>query len=170
MKVLGHVRRLLIVGATLGLMMPQVTFAGERTNSPIRDVALQQGSSLRGEVLSMQGQRSAGKTISLATNGEVVAKAVTGADGKFVVSGVTPGVYSVVVDNTPSTVRLWSGAAAPPSATPELLLVEQEPQVVRGMHGDHFPQWDHPLLVSGLLVTAGLIGGIIGYNIKDDAS
>ena len=168
MKLLKQVRRCLIVGATLGLLMPQAAFAGERTRiSPIRDVALQQGGTLRGELMSAQGHGAAGQTISLATDGELVAKAVVGADGKFFIGGLRPGVYSVVSGYTQSTLRLWSQAAAPPAAAPELLLVQQQSQIARGQFPNHLPQWDHPLLVGGLLITAGVIGGVIGYNIKD---
>jgi len=168
MKLLSQVRRCLIVGAALGLLMPQTTFARERSQiSPIRDVALQQGGTLHGTILSAQGQTAVGQTISLSSDGDFVAKAAVGMDGKFVIGGLRPGVYSVVAGDTRNVIRLWSETAAPPAATPELLLIDQQSQVVRGELGGHLPQWDHPLLVGGLLVTAGLIGGIIGYNIRD---
>lgn len=168
MTLLTQVKRCLIVGATLGLLLPQTTFAGERHHSsPIRDVALQHGGILRGEVLSNQGQSAVGKTISLAANGQVVANAVVGMDGKFVIGGLRPGVYSVSVGQTQSVLRLWSETAAPPVATQELLLVDQQSQVVRGAHGGHLPQWDHPILVTSLLIGAGVIGGVIGYNLRD---
>lgn len=169
MKLLTQVRRCLVVGATLGLLIPQATFAGERSQvSPIRDVALQQGGTLRGEILSGQGQGAAGRTISLAADGEFVAKAVVGTDGKFVIGGLRPGVYSVVAGETQSVLRLWSQAAAPPAATQELLLVEQQSQIVRGQLGNLLGA--HPFLCAGLLGIAGVIGGVIGYNLKDDAS
>ena len=170
MTLLVQFRRCLVVGAMLGLLLPRATFAGGRHHdSPIRDVALQPGGIFRGEVLSTQGQSAVGKTISLATNGEFVAQAMVGADGKFLVAGLRPGVYSVAVGATQTILRLWSETAAPPAATPELLLVDQQTQVVRGAYGGHLPQWNHPLVVGGLLITAGVIGGVIGYNL-DDAS
>ena len=168
MKLLTQVKRSMLAGAMLGLLLPPAAFAGNRHhNSPIRDVALQQGGTLRGEVLSAEGQSAVGKTISLATNGEVVADTIVGPDGKFVIGGLRPGVYSVSVGQSQSVLRLWSENAAPPAAAQELLLVDQQAQVVRGAHGGHLPQWDHPILVGGLLVTAGVIGGVIGYNLKD---
>lgn len=170
MKLLSQVRRCLIVGATLGLLMPQATFAGERTHrSPIRDVALQQAGTLRGAILSAEGKNATGQRVSLAANGELVADAVVGADGKFAIVGIRPGVYSVSVGESQNVVRLWSTTAAPPAATPELLLVDQQSLVVRGKGGGgaHLPSFDHPFLVGGMLLTAGLIGGVIGYNIKD---
>ncbi|MDA1053756.1 MAG: carboxypeptidase-like regulatory domain-containing protein [Planctomycetota bacterium] len=171
MKLLTQVRRCLIVGATLGLLIPQATFAGQRNhNSPIRDVALQQGGALRGAILSAQGQHAVGQTISLSADGEFVAKAVVGTGGKFTISGLRPGVYTVVAGETQNVIRLWSETAAPPAATPELLLVEQDSQIVRGKGkggGSRLPEWNHPLLVGGLLGATGLIGGVIGYNIRD---
>ena len=171
MRLLTHLRRCLIAGATFGLLMPQINFAAERTQiSPIRDVALQQGGTLRGAVLSPEGQGAAGKTISLVSGGELVAEATLGEDGRFVISGLRPGVYSVAAGDTQNVLRLWSATAAPPAAAKELLLVEGQSQVVRGALGRHLPRWDHPLVVGGLLITAGLIGGVIGYNLKDSAS
>ncbi|MBC8351319.1 MAG: carboxypeptidase regulatory-like domain-containing protein [Planctomycetes bacterium] len=171
MKLLAQVRRCMILGATIGLLMPQMTIAGGRIpNTPIRDVALQQGGTLHGSLISAQGRGAAGETISMTANGELVARAIVGSDGKFVVTGLQPGVYSIFAGETQRALRLWSDGAAPPSATSELRLVSHQSRVVRGMHGDHLPQWDHPILVGGLLAVAGVIGGIIGYNIKDDAS
>ncbi|MEO8496444.1 MAG: carboxypeptidase-like regulatory domain-containing protein [Planctomycetota bacterium] len=168
MTLLSQVRRCLVVGATLGLLMPHTTFAaGLSRISPIRDIALQQGGTLRGEVLSAQGQGAVGQTISVAANGEFVANAVVEADGKFAIGGLRPGIYSVTVGETQTVLRLWSEAAAPPAATPELLLVEQDSQVLRANGGGYLPQFDNPLLVGGLLLTAGVIGGVIGYNIRD---
>lgn len=168
MKLLSQVRRCLIVGATIGLLMPQTTFAERGHISPIRDIALQQGGILRGEVLSAEGQGAFGQTISLASKGESVATAVVGTDGKFTISGLRPGVYSVAIGETQSVLRLWSEPAAPPAAVSELLLVQQESQVIRGKgKGRGLPRFDNPLLVGGLLLGAGVIGGVIGYNIRD---
>lgn len=168
MKLLGRVKRCLIIGATIGLLMPQTGIAENlNTSSPIRDVALQSGGMLRGEVLSTQGRRVAETEVSLSANGRLIAKSFTAADGRFVVSGIQPGVYSVVTGDTHSVVRLWSGAAAPPIATSALLLIENQEQVVRGANGGWLPQLNHPFWAGGLLITAGVIGGVIGYNIKD---
>lgn len=169
MKLLAQVRRTLMVGATIGLLMPPMTFGGDRVHpSSIRDVALQQAGTLRGEALSAQGPRVAGTPIAISTDGEIVADAVVGANGKFAVSGLRPGVYSVVVGDSQSIVRLWSEAAAPPVATSELILVDQQQQIVRGELGHGFlPRWNHPVMVNGLLLTVGVIGGVIGYNIRD---
>ncbi|MEX0820345.1 MAG: carboxypeptidase-like regulatory domain-containing protein [Pirellulaceae bacterium] len=165
MSLLTQVRRCLILGATVGLLLPPTAFSSERHHvSPTRDVALQPGGTLHGTILTVQGQAGAGQTISLATNGGRVAEVVTGTDGKFVIGGLRPGVYVVVAGETRGILRLWSDATAPPSATSELLLIDQQSQVVRGMH---LPRWDHPLVVGGLLLTAGVIGGIIGYNVRD---
>ena len=64
---------------------------------------------------------------------------------------------------------LWAEGTAPPSARPEVLLVSEDGQVVRG--GGRFGGSNANLiLMGGLVLVAGVIGGVIGYNIKDDAS
>lgn len=102
MKLFSQLQRLMIVGATLGLLIPQPAFSGDPSSSgPIRDVALQQGGVLRGEVRSPQGRVSAGKTVSIIADGQLVAKSLTETDGRFTVSGLQPGVYAVVVGKRP---------------------------------------------------------------------
>ena len=127
MKLFSQLQRLMIVGATLGLLIPQPAFSGDPSSSgPIRDVALQQGGVLRGEVRSPQGRVSAGKTVSIIADGQLVAKSLTETDGRFTVSGLQPGVYAVVVGSAPNVIRVWAEGTAPPAATSDLLLVEQQ--------------------------------------------
>jgi Carboxypeptidase regulatory-like domain len=169
MTFVRHMQRSLIAAATFGLLLPPATFAVEPSQAAsIRDVALQQGGTLRGTVLSEQGRAAAGRTVTLVTGNKIVAQTQVRHDGSFAITGLRPGVYFVRSGGSQNVLRLWSEVAAPPSATQQLLLVNQTGQVVRGAHGGLLPQWDHPILVSGLLLGAGVIGGVIGYNLKDD--
>ncbi len=171
MNILKRCTRGLVYLAAFGLLMPQVSFGGDLgRHSIVRDVTLQQGGTLVGAVMSSEGRHLPGATVTISTDGEVVGTTVVEADGRFAIGGLRPGVYAVTAGEAKSIVRLWSEMAAPPAATSDLLLVDQHAQVVRGLHHGHLPQWDHPILVGGMLLAAGVVGAVIGYNVKDDAS
>ena len=168
MNVLAILRNSLVAAATLGLLVPVEAFAGNPVKrAEIGDVQLAAGGTLQGTLMTAAGRPDAERTVHLIANNEVVAGANTNADGRFSFRGIRPGVYSVRAGDSHATYRLWSIDAAPPAAQPELLLVTDEQQVVRG--GGRFGGGKgNMLLVAGLIAAAGVIGGVIGYNIRDD--
>lgn len=170
MRMLARIRVSLVVGATIGLLVPHNSFGrGPAVGKQVRDVALQAGGTLQGTLMTAAGTPASDQRVLLLSNDEVVVEAVTGPEGRFSVSGIRPGVYSVRADESQGVYRLWSTGAAPPSALPELLLISDDGQVVRG--GGRFGGSNgNMLLMGGLLLAAGVIGGVIGYNIRDDAS
>ena len=170
MRILAMVRVSLVVGATLGLLIPNTALArGPVVSKQVRDVALQPGGMLQGTLLTSSGRPDVDQTVLVVAGNEVVARAVTDRDGRFTVHGMRAGVYSVRADESQGVYRLWAAGTAPPSARGELLMVTDDGRVVRG--GGRFgSSKGNMLLMGGLILAAGVIGGVIGYNIQDDAS
>lgn len=167
MKLVSGIQTCLIAGAVFGMLLPQASFAETRLPQPeIKDAALQAGGMLQGSLLSVNGETQSGRDVQLLSRGEVVARTVTDSEGRFGFRGLRPGLYALQADGVASGYRVWADAAAPPSAVSEVLLVSSQSSVVRGLA----PNITKPLILVGLLTAAGVIGGVIGYNVKDTAS
>ena len=169
MKLVAMMKNCLVAGAVLGLLVPQVAMAEGHAvrQAPIHDAALGAGGMLKGGLVSSNGTPEAGRDIYLVSDGELIAKARTDAEGRFEIRGVRAGLYTLQANGVAASYRVWSEAASPPSAVSDILLVSNEDLVARGfIH----PNWGKPLLLGSLLIAAGVIGGVIGYNVKDDAS
>jgi hypothetical protein len=103
----------------------------------IRDVALQPGGVLTGQVLDSAGNPCAGVAVRIVRAGgatELVAAAETTADGQFTFSELSGGVYRVETPIGAGMYRLWAPDTAPPSAVPAVLLVAGQ-DAVRGNLG-----------------------------------
>jgi len=104
--------------------------------SVIRDIALQAGGTMRGQVVDAQGN-PCGETplrVVRASDQAPVAIAQTDAQGRFDVSGLTGGVYRVETAAGVAVYRLWAPNTAPPSAVASALVVQGDP-TVRGNLG-----------------------------------
>jgi hypothetical protein len=133
----------------------------------VRDVALRPDGSLRGTVMTAEGKPQANADVVLRKGTEVVASTKTHIDGSFTLKHVRPGVYELATAGSASLYRVWTTPAAPPAALASASVVEAG-MVVRGQE-----EWSpvrRGLILGGIIVTSGVIGGVIGYNIKDDDS
>lgn len=168
MTLATRIRSCLVAGAVFGMLLPQVGF-GETTavRAVVRDAALQAGGTLQGALVSANGKPQTGRTVQLLSRGEIVAKTVTDREGRFGFRGLHAGVYALHTEGVATGYRLWAEGAAPPSAVSDILLVSGQEPVVRGAP---FGPGGKPLLLGGLLIAAGVIGGVIGYNVRDTAS
>ena len=96
---------------------------------PVRDVALQAGGTLRGQVVDKQGQPCTGVSIAVIKVGATTEKPVasqTDGQGRFQVEGLSAGMYQVATAEGGALCRLWAPNAAPPSAVPAALVVQGE--------------------------------------------
>jgi len=133
-----------------------------RKQFEVKDVSLQPGGMMQGVALSTSAKPIAGADVVVCYGTHVIARTKTAADGSFAVKGLRAGAHTVQVGSRSHVFRLWTAAAAPPDAI-RTVAVNGDNGVVRGQH---MPPVNLPVVAAAL--TFGVIGGVIGYNIKDD--
>jgi hypothetical protein len=163
-------QRVVVMLALVGISAPQVGYAAngpQPHTPPVQDVALNAQGQLAGQLLNASGQAVPNTKIEVQQNGKLVAISQTSPRGLFVVDRLKAGIYQIHSDQTARVYRVWTADAAPPAAESQVLLVN-DGRVVRGKGSNA----KNLLLIGGLIITAGVIGGVIGYNIRDvdDAS
>ena len=140
--------RLVVVTASMLLLPlqqllaanPQVfNHAGQGAAVPpavIRDLALQAGGAMRGQVVDAQGNPCGQVPLRVVRTLDQapVAAVQTDAQGRFGVGGLTGGVYRVETPAGAAVYRLWAPNTAPPSAIASALVVQGDP-TVRGNLG-----------------------------------
>jgi hypothetical protein len=161
--------RCIVVGSCIAsLLIPPGVHAAEPVNLvAVRDVALAADGSLRGALLNLEGKPQPHSDVLLRKGTEIVAAAKTNADGRFTIQQVRPGVYELAASRSANLYRVWSARMAPPAAQSNAVLIQTNP-VVRGQE-----EWSpvrRAVILGGVIVTSGVIGGVIGYNIKDEDS
>jgi hypothetical protein len=130
----------------------------------VRDVSLDEHGQLHGSLMTTDGKPRANSEVVLRKGAEIVGSAKTQADGSFLIRQVRPGLYELSASQCTHFYRVWTARAAPPTAQNAALLVQGN-TVVRGQ------EWSpirRGLILGGVIVTSGVIGGVIGYNINDD--
>jgi len=108
--------------------------AGSSTGPVVRDIELQPGGVMQGQVVNAQGAPCANAPVRLVKQGvgaEAITACKTDADGRFEAPGLTGGVYRVETTAGTMVCRAWAPNTAPPSAIPAALVVEGD-QAVRG--------------------------------------
>lgn len=161
--------RSLLIGACIGCVAlpPEIRAAdGTATTAPVRDVALGADGTLRGTLLSPEGKPEPQQRIVLLKGVTVVAMSETQADGSFMMRPGRPGLYEVATSKASQLYRVWDARTAPPAAQQSAMVV-QGTEIVRGQNWSAIRR---ALILSGVIITSGVIGGVIGYNIKDDSA
>ena len=138
------VTALVLIGSMALLPAQQVLAVGPGTPDrapaapPVRDVALNAGGVLRGQVVDKQGQPCTGVPVAVSKVGAANEKPVasqTDGQGRFQLTGLSAGVYQVATAEGGTLCRLWAPNAAPPSAVPAALVVQGEGPVRGSMGG-----------------------------------
>jgi hypothetical protein len=152
MKTARLVRCAMLAMATLGTCAPQFALAGETAQKPaVVDIALQDGGTLHGQVVDLQGAKVQGVSVAVKTQDRDVATATTTADGRFSVAGLRGGVYQVAAGNGQGVYRLWSAGTAPPAAQKGAIVYTQYGSPGRST-------WKmiltNPIVIGGAIATA----------------
>jgi hypothetical protein len=108
--------------------------SGARQQPVIRDVALQAGGVMRGQVLDSQGQPCSDVSVQIAKSSDVNARPLvvrTDSAGRFEFSGLAGGIHAIQTSQGAALCRLWTSTTAPPAAVSEVLLIAGD-GLVRG--------------------------------------
>jgi len=128
--------------ASMMLAVPQLSHAGQPVANQsselvVKDVSLEDGGVLQGQILTSTGQARANVPVILGQKGKELVQGQTDAQGRFAFKGLNTGVYHVSAGSVGGVYRVWSDKTAPPSAKEGVMLVNNE-QVVRGQIGSWF--------------------------------
>lgn len=163
--------------ACLGMLVPKCCLAAPPVTANnagilIADVALQEGGSLRGQVLDSQGVPRAEIPVAVFHQDNVVARTNTNGQGEFSVTGLRGGVHTVTTGQAAAACRFWAPNTAPPNAKAQLLVIDQQP-VVRGQPSARHAiahVLSNPLLLLGVAALAIGIPAIINASGDDNDS
>jgi hypothetical protein len=154
--------------SSLGLLIPQATFAAGPGNAPLPkpaaapaagpasmviDVALGEGGVFRGQVVDQQGAPLAGAPVSLWRQQQQVGASMTDSNGSFEIAGLSGGMYRVEAANSQANYRLWAPRTAPQSAHPSAMVVAGG-DTMRGQFGGTGLTWPRALILAGLVGAA----------------
>lgn len=157
MKIAKTLKSFIVALSCVGLLSGQLVQAA----SPIKDVSLQPGGRLVGQVVNEQATPQPATRLAVVQDGEAVALATTDNEGRFEVRGLKAGVYTLQTANTGVIYRAWAANTAPPAAADELLVVN-DGTVVRGLGGGpgaakgggHFGWLANPWVLAGIVAAA----------------
>lgn len=123
MKMLRTLTHAAVVLACCGILMPQAAVAAGSPAKPTNDVVLTGDGTFNGQVLTSEGRPLDGAVVSIRQGGQEVARAVSTAEGRFSVAGLSTGVYEVAVGPQAAPVRVWPAESAPPTARSQAIMV-----------------------------------------------
>jgi len=167
MKFPQSVARAACVLAVCGMLVPAgIQAAPPAKAKPAKDVALSGNGSLTGALVTPEGQPLDGAVVSIRQGGKEVTQAVSDAKGTFQVAGLNNGVYELAVGQQVTSVRTWPANIAPPSATPQAVLVVGNAS--RAQYGSGMTGLDLVGLTTlGASVTAAVLSGVALSQIND---
>jgi hypothetical protein len=148
-----------------GLAAPPVSTAAMAAPAGIVDVRLDAHGAIHGHLLDAFGHGLADRPVVLQQVGGAALQTQTDAAGRFVLRRVGGGVHQLTTGHGTVTCRVWTHAAAPPSATNQLTVVADQ-QVVRGQQ-PFSAIFTNPLFI-GLVIAAAIAIPIAVHNSQDD--
>ena len=126
-----RLNRVLIALSCLSMLLAPTAQAA--TGVIPRDVALQSGGVLSGQVVDAQGAPVIQTPVSIQFSGKEIARVVTDNTGKFSVSSLNGGVYQITAAGKMDFYRCWAPNTAPPAAQQGLMLISDS-ELVRAQN------------------------------------
>lgn len=173
MKFKSSFRWSVVLAVVFATTLPPCAYADEGVSRDVilsrvnvRDVSLDTDGAWRGVVTGADGQPAKATEVVVLQGSKTIGLTRTENDGRFVFRDIRPGVYEIATPRSVAVYRVWNAGTAPPAAQNVSLLVEGD-TVIRAQE---WAVWRRVLILGGVIATSGVIGGVIGYNIKDDAS
>ena len=129
-----RISRVLVALASAGMLLPpSIASADEPAIAPakvnaalaIEDVALGEGQSLHGMLLSEDGKSVGGAEVTISQLGKEVARTTTDETGRFGLQGLRGGLHLVRAGQGAGLYRFWAEGTAPPNAHPSVKMVDQ---------------------------------------------
>ena len=126
------------IAVCFGILLSSTASAFEGGPSPVaRDVELTGDGTLHGQIYTSEGRVVENAAIELRYQGITVARAMTGANGDFAITGVRGGAHDLSVGAATTSVRLWKNGTAPAGSVDNLVVAGDE-NVVRGQASDEY--------------------------------
>jgi hypothetical protein len=163
------------IAVCFGILLSNTASAFEGGRSQVaRDVELTSDGTLHGQIYTSEGHVVENAPIELRYQGTTVARAMTGANGDFAITGVRGGAHDLSIGTASTSVRLWKNGTAPVGAVESLVFAGDE-NIVRGQACDEYgnPCNTCPPASSGFglidVVTLAMVGTAVTalvYTIK----
>ncbi len=155
-------RILLCFAVTCGQAFAGLPAHGQTTKQ-VRNVALDAHGVLRGVAIDRSARPLPNAKVVVQFGQHIVARTTTRADGSFAIGNLRGGMHVVRVGSKDQLCQLWVKGTAPPNSI-RRVAISGGGLDVRGQFG--VPSVGFETIA--VAVGAGLNGGIIGYEIKDD--
>lgn len=160
----------LSIVAILGMSLPANAFEDAAATQPqrvITDVALTESGDLLGAVVQKNGHPLAGQTVQIMSQNKIIALAKTDTAGRYRIKGLRSGVHQINTRHQQQVCRIWTQAAAPPTAQKGLITAQSQ-AVVLGQNGDYVEFGSSEII--GLAIFGGATAATLISTLGSDSS
>lgn len=158
--------RTTVLGLLVSFLTPASLLADEQTAIPRTDVILHANGTLRGSVVDNVGRPMIAAKVQVLHDTQVVASAITDESGRFSVQSLRNGTHVLQTDSGSLVIRIWTKAAAPPTASDNITVVARPNPLVRGQAASTDGMPGNPWFIAGAVGVA--VGAILIYEDQND--
>jgi hypothetical protein len=126
------------IAVCFGILLSSTASAFEGGPTQVaRDIELTSDGTLYGQIYTTEGRVVENAAIELRYQGATVARAMTGTNGDFAITGVRGGAHDLSIGTATTSVRLWRNGTAPAGSVESLVFAGDE-NIVRGQAYDEY--------------------------------